>query len=70
MYLTEFPGLSANCMYSTVNVYMIVNQWDATFLFFTTLKHLTRSNHNFIRGKFLIAHEGSISYILLLPEIT
>ncbi len=29
IYLTE--ELSANCMYSAVNVYMIVNQWDATF---------------------------------------
>ncbi len=29
MYLTEIPELSANCMYSVVNVYMIVNQWDA-----------------------------------------
>ncbi len=34
MYLTEIPELSANCMYSTVNVYMIVNQWDATFYSF------------------------------------
>ncbi len=32
IYLTE--ELSANCMYSAVNVYMIVNQWDATFDFF------------------------------------
>ncbi len=32
MYLTEIPELSANCMYSAVNVYMIVNQWDATFI--------------------------------------
>ncbi len=31
MYLTEIPELSANCMYSAVNVYMIVNQWDAAF---------------------------------------
>ncbi len=31
MYLTEIPELSANCMYSAVNVYMIVNQWDAKF---------------------------------------
>ncbi len=31
MYLTEIPELSANCMYSAVNVYMIANQWDATF---------------------------------------
>ncbi len=31
MYLTEIPKLSANCMYSSVNVYMIVNQWGATF---------------------------------------
>ncbi len=29
--LTEIPELSANCMYSAVNVYMVVNQWDATF---------------------------------------
>ncbi len=34
MYLTEIPELSANCMYSAVNVYMIVNQWDATFYSF------------------------------------
>ncbi len=27
MYLTEIAELSANCMYSAVNVYMIVNQW-------------------------------------------
>ncbi len=26
MYLTDIPELSANCMYSAVNVYMIVNQ--------------------------------------------
>ncbi len=36
MYLTEIPELSLqNCMYSAVysavNVYMIVNQWDAAF---------------------------------------
>ncbi len=31
MYLTEIPKLSANYMYSVVNVYMIVNQWDAIF---------------------------------------
>ncbi len=29
IYLTE--ELSANCMYSAVNVYMIFNQWDAAF---------------------------------------
>ncbi len=34
MYLTKIPELSANCMYSAVNVYMIVNQWDATFYSF------------------------------------
>ncbi len=39
MYLAEIPELSANCMYSAMNVYSIVNQWDATFLFFPTLKH-------------------------------
>ncbi len=36
MYLTEIQvncKMSANCMYSAVNVYMIVNQWDATFNF-------------------------------------
>ncbi len=33
-YLTEIPELSANCMYNVVNVYMIVNQWDATFYYF------------------------------------
>ncbi len=31
MYLTKIPEFSANCIYSAVNVYMIVNQWDATF---------------------------------------
>ncbi len=34
MYLTEIPELSAYCMYSAVNAYMIVNQWDATFYSF------------------------------------
>ncbi len=34
MYLTEIPELSANCMYSAVNVYMIFNQWDEIFYFF------------------------------------
>ncbi len=34
MYLTEIPELSVNCMYSAVNVYVIVNQWDATFCYF------------------------------------
>ncbi len=29
MYLTEIPE-----MYSAVNVYMTVNQWDATFYFY------------------------------------
>ncbi len=32
IFLTE--ELSANCMYSAVNVYMIVNQWDAAFDYF------------------------------------
>ncbi len=40
MYLTEIPELSANCMYSAVNVYMIVNQWDATFFIFSDIKAL------------------------------
>ncbi len=31
MFLTEIPQLSANCMYCMVNVYIIVNQCDATF---------------------------------------
>ncbi len=31
MRLTEIPELSVNCMHSVVNVYMIVNQWDAAF---------------------------------------
>ncbi len=34
MYLTEILELSANCMYSAVNVYMIAIQWDATFYSF------------------------------------
>ncbi len=38
MYLTEIPELSANCMYSVVNVYMIVNHWDPT------LKHLNTTS--------------------------
>ncbi len=36
IYLTKIPELSANCMYA-VNVYMIymiINQWDATFYYF------------------------------------
>ncbi len=33
-YLTEITELSANCMYSAVNVYMIVNQCDTTFYSF------------------------------------
>ncbi len=34
MYLTKIPELSANCMYSAVNVYMIVNQCDEIFYYF------------------------------------
>ncbi len=34
MYLSKIAELSANCMYSAVNVYMTVNQWDATFYFY------------------------------------
>ncbi len=34
MYLTKILELPANCMYSAVNVYMIANQWDATFYSF------------------------------------
>ncbi len=34
MYLTEIPELSANCMYSVVNVDMIVNQLDVKFYSF------------------------------------
>ncbi len=33
MYLTDISELSANCMYIAVTVYMIVNQWDATYYF-------------------------------------
>ncbi len=44
MYLTEIPELSANCMYSAVNVYMIANQWDATFYSFRQLKHLNTTS--------------------------
>ncbi len=32
MYLTEIPELTANCMYSAVNVYMTVNQWMLHFI--------------------------------------
>ncbi len=34
MYLTEIPELSANCMYSVVSVYMIVNQWGSSLYSF------------------------------------
>ncbi len=34
MYFTEIPELSANCIHSAVNVYMIVKQWDVIFYYF------------------------------------
>ncbi len=41
MYFTEIPELSANCMYSAVNVFMMVNQLDATFYY---LRHLNTTS--------------------------
>ncbi len=53
MYLTKIPELSANYMYSVVNVYMIVNQWDAIFDSFRHESTWIRQarNHDFISGK-------------------
>ncbi len=58
--------VSANCMYSAVNVYMIVNQWDATFFFFFDIKALEYDKLVITTSlvgnrKFPIAREGSIN---------
>ncbi len=34
MYLTEIPELQQTACIAAVNVYLTVNQWDATFEFF------------------------------------
>ncbi len=53
MYLTEIPKSSVSWLSSVVNVYMIVNQRDATFYSFQQQSTWMQqaSNHDFISGK-------------------
>ncbi len=53
MYLTKIPESSLSWISSAVNVYVIVNQWDATFDSFRQQSTwmLEARNHGFISGK-------------------